>query len=185
MKSERLERFLTTAKTQTIIVDSKTRKEFLDLYLQTIGKNFDGCVGCSGNVSKALQELKKENAKTENIMTKEKKYSLKSGAQIYFRSINSVVTEQNLTDEVARLMLRGASKLINQFETFPSDWKEDIEIKTRTVATKIKEEEKPTDLIEKEKEEIEKTVSTEVKKTSKTNEIFAKAKKGNKTKNKF
>lgn len=59
-------------------------------------------------------------------MSDDRKFRLKKGQMLAYNDGNAIqhATTENLTDDIAVLVLKGKPARINSFETYPSNWKE-------------------------------------------------------------
>jgi hypothetical protein len=142
---EKVQAFLSFATVDAIILDSEVKSTFVSLH-EEIFKTSAGCDGCPNEVLLSLRRLKQfvENNTNGKTMTA-KKYQFKNNVQFYFSRLSVVLTNDNLSDDVAREVLKENNNMIKHFEVFPEDWKKDIEAgsssrkKTTTVVESVEE----------------------------------------------
>lgn len=83
---------------------------------------------CTNCYSDALFEILLK-LKKHNIMEKKKSsYLLKNGVILHCAKFSDVVSNDNITDELAEKFLKDNPKRINFFASFPDDWKKKIEL---------------------------------------------------------
>lgn len=106
-----------------VIADNQLNAEFLELFHQ-IFEYYPECSTC-GMMAGEYDKLKRwANGKLNYTPKSMANFILKKGRQVYVRSIGNMVTEFNLTDRTALIMLREAKGNINNFETAPENWEE-------------------------------------------------------------
>ena len=89
-----------------------------------------------------IRNYKALNIKTlnnNNMETKKSKYELKRGVIINNPEIG-IVTNANITDEVAKEYLKNYPNRINLFAYFPDDWntEQEIEVEEQEIETTVK-----------------------------------------------
>lgn len=85
------------------------------------------CVNCFTDAYFELYHLYKSNTEKFNNLFY-CNYTLESGAVLMiFSDASTIATKDNLTDDLAELHLHENPNCINQFSSYPEDWKERVE----------------------------------------------------------
>jgi len=128
---------------------SATDKNYIEnIYLQIFRRKIKNC-GCAeiDKYGDAINDISIYLKK--NKIMKKSDYTLKNGVVLRNPKIKDVVTNANITNELAEEYLKENQKYINQFAAFPPDWKNRIkndidtssnDEKSKTVGRPKKEE---------------------------------------------
>lgn len=126
---QRIEQLLSIATVERIILDNDVKKTFIELH-EEVFKTSAGCDGCPSEIVTALNRMKqfvKRYTQTDGMNTSNK-YQLHTNTQLYFNKLNVVLTNDNISDDVARELLKEHKNMIKHFATFPEDWEKDIQV---------------------------------------------------------
>jgi hypothetical protein len=140
--------FLLSQNRQTFVYRGKLTKELKSVYFSVFGK-FLPCETCEEHVLNALDKLQlflnsyNSNQKPmEKIEKKECGFKLKPGSVLGIFGGATHVTEANLTDDLAYMLLERTPKNARHFTTMPKDWEAELEKRKAAKAKKPKGDKK-------------------------------------------
>lgn len=106
-----------------VIAHEDLNAEFLQLFY-SVFEYYPACSTC-GDLAVDYEKLKRwANGKLNYTPKSMANFILKEGRQVYVRSIGNYVTQYNLTDRTALIMLRESKGNIINFEKAPEDWEQ-------------------------------------------------------------
>lgn len=120
---EQIIEFTNKNRVQKVIANENSNAEFLQLFYQVF-EYYPPCTTCGDLAVEYDKLVKWANGKLNFTPRSMANFTLKKDKQIYVRSIGNYVTEFNLTDRMALIMLRESKQNINNFESYPEDWEE-------------------------------------------------------------
>ena len=115
--------FTNKNKIHKVIANETSNAEFLQLFYEVF-EYYPACTTCGDLAVEYDKLLKWANGKLNYTPKSMANFTLKKDRQVYVRSLQNMVTEFNLTDRVALIMLRESKQNINNFETVPENWEE-------------------------------------------------------------